>query len=707
MSDSTDIIPFVSDRNLTAQQNLDNMIKHTKSELDKIFPGKNWDDDKWPKSNGSIGSIKWTTLEAAGRHNKITPLQQPFCDFAKVYVVITQSDNFILNQTNKLQSLRCLEKAQLEIQNKADVINITAEVFNRAVSIAKERFKSPYMNANKLSHIKDFLNENHVTNAHISWSHSEKPDMRSVAIGEEGKEYERKKLPPPEIFPNLPYLIDVAFKPNAAAYDTIPIYTLMLLACSPARIGEACYQLPVDCLDTHNKNIFLRWFPEKGAPPLLKKIAPKMMGHAVDIIAGLKKHTDEGRKIARWYEKNPTSLYLPDHIAHLREKEFVSTKEAMHITGKTTKHSLFYLMNTIKIKSVAKENTPGRYSFVEIEKKLLEKTPLPESFPYVDPLHNENQLKFSDALYTAPKNAISYRATTVPYMFEIIKDSQIRQKFTSKAETTNIFSRHGITTADGRAIHLNSSSIRHLLDALKQHMGVDEKTRAREAGRKDIHHNHDYNKLTEKDFDEKAKELGIIANIEKNWKPNSPVKFEEFLKMNFPNVHLTEYGFCAHDWAQSLCPKYGDHILCTDHYYVKGAMPEKEQMLRKLQIELEPLVEDSYELNEDGMLVLDRWGENKEELLKVLDKIIEILDDPKIKPGLVFSLTPNREINIHTQMIDQRLQLNHKDDQQLMETVKEIREQKAIEDKEKEAKKEKYKPELLAPYLEMIDEDNL
>src|SRR5690606_224146 len=71
----------------------------------------------------------------------------------------------------------------------------------------------------------------------------------------------------------------------------------------------------------------LRWWPAKGALPMIKWVIPSMTDTVQEAIRRIRELTEEGRALAKWYEAHPKQLYLPQQLAYLRKKEWLSMPE--------------------------------------------------------------------------------------------------------------------------------------------------------------------------------------------------------------------------------------------------------------------------------------------------------------------------------------------------------------------------------------------
>ncbi|MED5738117.1 integrase, partial [Enterobacter ludwigii] len=72
-------------------------------------------------------------------------------------------------------------------------------------------------------------------------------------------------------------------------------------------------------------------------------------------------------------------------------------------------------------------------------------------------------------------------------------------------------------------------------------------------------------------------------------------------------VHVTEYGYCVHDYTMSPCEKFRDCVNCTEQVCIKGDDAEK---LDRIKIRLEKLERLFFLADaavESGEIGTDRW----------------------------------------------------------------------------------------------------
>ncbi len=84
-----------------------------------------------------------------------------------------------------------------------------------------------------------------------------------------------------------------------------------------------------------------------------------------------------------------------------------------------------------------------------------------------------------------------------------------------------------------------------------------------------------------------------------------PMTRQEFNTLAMPTAHITEYGFCIHDFTMSPCQRFRDCLNCTEQVCIKGdrrldRIKERHRIVKELRDKA------AQEIN-DGTAGADRW----------------------------------------------------------------------------------------------------
>ncbi|WP_417820387.1 hypothetical protein [Terasakiella sp.] len=361
-----DIVQFVPKAGNEAQVNVSDFVKFCRNEL-RVFGEVDWE-SSWDITNqlhqrGRSGRIAltWTNYDTSKTNTLADLMAEPFIDFARAYMRYQQGMKPTKSVNLRLSALRALERALVENDKVPDVCKANAAVFNRAAALVKAKYQSStaYRVAGQLAVIAKFINDHEMVPVRFSWRNTLKRDNDRNRVGKQFDQERSRKLPEPGALDSLAKAFQIATEPA----DVIIASTGALLTTSPDRINEI-FRLPVNCeVEKQNTDgsiaYGIRWWPSKGADPYVKWIAPSMVEVAKLALEKLKNTTQSARDLAFWYEQNPTSLYLPDNLAYLREQEFCRVSEFKYLFGINT-------LQWIKRKGIDTKNI-DRVSYVRFD----------------------------------------------------------------------------------------------------------------------------------------------------------------------------------------------------------------------------------------------------------------------------------------------------------------------------------------------------
>jgi hypothetical protein len=264
----------------------------------------------------------------------------PFLDFAKAYTRYMHALRPRKSVEARLSALRCLEAALTEGSDQPDATYATLFSFNRAAHLAYEQFAPlvAYPVGNQLELLCRMMAENRLLNTPVRWRNWISTPQEKYRLGRVGEKFDRhrsSKLPTEATLNALPQIFRSASEPRDIVTSSIGA----ILCASPNRIAELL-TLPVDCevsiKDSEGVERYgLRWWPAKGASPTVKWIIPSMVT-VREAIQKIRLISAQARNIARWYEENPTAIYLPKEVEHFREYRQLTISEVARIVGFAT-----------------------------------------------------------------------------------------------------------------------------------------------------------------------------------------------------------------------------------------------------------------------------------------------------------------------------------------------------------------------------------
>lgn len=661
-----DLILFQPKAELDAAENLQGFINSCRNELTVFGADLPFDENTWDisdsinlKGHGNKRHrLVFSNLETVN-DNSPAPMAEPFLSFAKAYFRYMQGFRPINGTGPRLVALRTLEAALRESGGDANPIRSDILIFNRAAQMIVEKYSAAaaYRQGGQLEMLAEFLCDNKLTSISVRWRNFIKRPGDSARVGKEFDERRNDKMPTQVALDALPEIFLRAVEP----VDVIVSSVAALLCASPDRISEVL-SLPLDC-EVRQRNsktgieaYGLRWWPAKGADPMVKWVVSSMASVVQEAIVKIRKVTDESRRIAKWYEDNPEKIYLVDGYEHLRHQETISMQELANVIGLIDagsgsasawcKGKLIPTIGRARLKAVR---------FDDVQKAVV--SMLPSGFPVMD---KDTGYKYSEALFVVRTNELGVQRGTYNCMIESISINQINTGLGGRIEHghESIFSRFGYVEPDGSNINISTHQFRHYLNTLAQAGGLSQLDIAKWSGRKDIKQNAAYDHVTPGQMVQKIREaigdeslmFGPLAELSKK----TLIPRDEFSRLVVPTAHTTDLGYCIHDYTMSPCQIHLDCINCTDLICIKGDL-EKERSLRIQLDEAQSLMLQAEQASKEQYFGSDRWLDHHKNTVVRLSDLLSIMDDPKVPNGAVIQLSPPKS---STQKISMPKKLN-------------------------------------------------
>lgn len=575
-------------------------------------------------------------------------MDDKFRPFAKAYMRYMHGFRPTKIVGFRLAALRALEASLSENGLIPDPVRTDALILNRAAQMIVDRYSeaAAYRIGGQLEMASEFLTNNRLTSVPTRWRNPIKRPGDTVRVGKEFDERRQDKMPTEAALDALPKVFRLATEP----VDVLVSSVAAILCSAPDRINEALI-LP-DCCEVHQTAgvgkadaYGLRWWPAKGADPMVKWIVPSMAGVVKEAIGKIRSVTHEARQIAKWYEDNPGKIYLHDGVEHLREAEWLTMVEVASIIGLANAGSAAAWCTSRRLDSKGR-GASKIVRFLDVEAELI--SMLPAGFPFID---READLRYGDALLIVRTNELSPQKGTCHCMIEPISINQINSGLGSRAEHgySSIFSRFGFTEPDGSPIKITTHQFRHYLNTLAQAGGMSQLDIAKWSGRMDVRQNAAYDHVTPDQMLEKIREavgdesqmFGPLAEIPKK----VLIPRDEFARLRIPTAHTTDLGFCVHDYTMSPCQLHRDCIHCEDLVCVKGDEGKTIRLRQNLE-EARELLQKAVDAVGNGYAGGDRWLVHHQSTVERLSQLCSIMDDPHVPHGAVVQLAPPQVANM-------------------------------------------------------------
>jgi hypothetical protein len=360
------------------------------------------------------------------------PLAAPFVDFAKAFIRYRHATAPVSYSAanRRVFGLRCVEAAFRDFGHPPEIWHLAPVILNRAVELGTTG-KAPstaYKVASEIENLYDFCVEMQLLTDAFTWRHGVPyPGKRSIKVGAR-----RSTEKPP--WSNTLHAIGEILRASPTWADQIYSRVAALLVAFPIRAHELL-QLRVNPEievagrgedGEHRTDFGLQIWPGKGDPPQVKWVLnPGYTSLARQAVQTLREMLGPARELARWYEYNPSRLYLPPHLDHLRRAEWLVVSEVQDIIGfsRTAAHQWIDdsgIAKRVGARRVVGGRGHGRdlieVRFGDVERAIL--SLLPKDFPYVN--GDKRGHRYSEALLVAPVNALHTSRNPWKCMFEAI-----------------------------------------------------------------------------------------------------------------------------------------------------------------------------------------------------------------------------------------------------------------------------------------------
>lgn len=642
----SELVTFVPKAELDAQANLEGFIEFCRFRLTVFGKDLDFDKNRWDVSEAIEHKAKYHAIHMVfsnletSTEKKFEPLQEPFLSFAKGYMRTQHAYRPTDNVSGRLVALRVLEAALREV-GTADPVRVDAHILNRAAQMIKERLapSTAYRTGGQLELVSEFLRVNRLTTIRASWHNPIPRPIEGVRVGKEFDDRRTAKLPSQAALEALPKVYRLATEPG----DILVSSVCAVLCSAPDRINELLV-LPENCEvrqpnGENGEHFGLRWWPAKGADPMVKWVVASMSEVVQDAIGRIRRLTNEARRVAQWYEQNPTKIYLPQELEHLRAKERLTLLEVADVLYSEPVELATTRAWCKKNIAVAR---PGQESdsvqFEDLEAAVLKW--LPRGFPV---MVEENGLRYSEALFVIFRNAVEVRKPPFRCIIEPVGQGLIWNRLGARADQKSIFDRAGFTEDDGSSIHVTTHQFRHYLNTLAQAGGLSQLDIAKWSGRKDVQQNEAYDHESNESLLARVREAvgddtrmfgPLAAATRKNLIPR-----DEFARLKVPTAHTTEFGYCIHDYVMAPCQMHRDCMNCGEQVCIKGEV-KKEARIRLAFEEATRLLQMAEKAEEEGDFGASGWVEHHRAQMERLSSLMEILENPLVQRGAVIRLSP-------------------------------------------------------------------
>ncbi|WP_247841547.1 hypothetical protein [Pseudomonas sp. MWU12-3103b] len=624
--------PFKSKAAIANAQNLANYIfnaRHVNPTYASLS-SFNWSDNVWVLPRGRL---RFVNLQNAGLHKSVTPsasqqLAPEFIEFAKAYIVETRRGSATKVPSKDLSIIMVVEQALIEVDGYADITRLSEQHLDRASAIIKETYVDLLGMGAALKNLVDEVTKHNITSSGIRhWQHPFR------GLREPGATYDREtKLPLDE---TLLALAEIFANGHTGDLNDEATYITSITAIflsAPFRINEQSWLKSVsleedfDTLGQPQK--FLRHYSPKINKIVTKEIPQVMASHCEEAFRRLEKITEEGRKLARYYESGAKDFYPHETCPDVPPNQVLTRDQAVAALGRPTLKSAENLMKWMEGHRKLTGWTLRTLwaSVVEYHKK---NNPF---FPYqVDPrLCSITPPKMSESLLCFREFQLADGFATSPIFLAPINgdyyNKRLSQNNVSKLNGKtypSFLHRHGYEN-----ITLKSHQLRHFLNTAAEEAGVAIERITAWSGRASVQQSRTY---MHKDPKRTAREIGdrLIPVTDTT---HTPITEQEYSILGKGPHITTRYGICTHPWTVSACEKAADCLNCSELLHCKGHKNSLKAVERERAHVAENLEAALKEI-EAGNRAATRWVDRHQLYLVRLDEIVAMHKNPAIPDG--------------------------------------------------------------------------
>ncbi len=321
-----------------------------------------------------------------------------------------------------------------------------------------------------------------------------------------------------------------------------------------------------------------------------------------------------------------------------------------------------------------KEIMQMQYANLSIIQKHV-KSKQPEGFPFFDKSRN---IKFSEALFCFQRGQLapsSQRNISKVHVYRPDNNTLIGRISENGSTSGNFFDSHGYKNKDGTSVSLRSHALRHLLNTLAQKGGMSQLEIAKWSGRVEVKQNRVYDHMTEFEIvdmmrcrDSELSLDGPLEELRKKISEKLPIDRQSFNILAIPTAHITEIGYCVHDYTMSPCQKHLDCLNCTEQVCVKG-----DKRLENIQVIYEQSKALIAKMDIDiveGRAGVDRWYEHTKMTLDRAETLLSILNNASIPNGSLIKLHNSQEYSPIKRALDTRVTRSHNNKDTLLEKAR-------------------------------------
>lgn len=666
-------IVTIPERN--ARSALEEVIKHARYNCaafgsDLAFDEPVWDVTKScprPSNKSQTAARIYFTTHEGGTSKSMKgriALGEPFGAFVKAIVRLKQ-DARPQTADPLITIVHAARDLGEELQSRNnDPCMLLAEDFDAAAKRIIERASGSkrYRLGAALEEIARVIDKHGVTPMRLDWKNPiKKTSNARDRTSDIAVTARADKIPETEVFVALAEIWQIIDNPS----DAILMGCVVLLHCAPWRIIEVL-RIAHDCEVEEQREgpdgpVFdrdglpvmrygIRYWREKSGDPDIKWIPTVMVDVAKSAIQRIRQATAGAHELANWLADNPGRAWLPADTPSAADHA-LTTNDVQHVLGFSSPSAALQWLNANGVPLSDQQYVLPQFGAKtrrvvarrDLEAALLRIMPSVAPGPAEAPLHKR--------LFVSFVNQHHAKRATIPCLLEITSDQQIRDFLGGRREDGKTVIESGFSRLLNRPdLSVRTHQFRHWLNTLAQSGGLEQQLIARWSGRDELAQNAEYDHLTPTELATIVREplakgmaIGALADIHAK---RDPIERGSFRDVIVATAHVTEIGFCIHDWNTAPCPEFGACSTCASFVFIKGdskhrgrieAMrAETAWVLARLEVQMD-----------EGTRGASSHYRTMRVKLDSLDRILEFHNDPSIPDGML--IQPNSSSPIHIQ----------------------------------------------------------
>lgn len=640
-----EVIRFVPKKDRTAKENLKNFITMARDVIPTWgdIEGFSWTESRWATT---YRSIRFLNEENTNLHHSATPtpeqLMHPvFMDVAKAYLRYRHHTEPHRNIGREIAALRALEHVLCIEIGLPDITKVCQRHFDEAVSLIARHKGAALIASELLNILKRLADHGIITgNAHF-WTHRYHGDLSYANTNGSfaPQEVKDKKLPDQDALLAIGDVFSRGYDQPLEDVDVMVTSITGLLLSTPMRFNDFL-RFRTDCLasdldkDGETQYYLKYWVPK--TKEFARKPIPKTMAEtAIEALRRLTAITEEGRRLARYMETNPTNFYRHKNCPAVADDELLTRDQVAAALGFISKKSA----EDYFFKRTGSRRLTG-HSLNSLWKLALDDhRKLNPHFPYQEPMDGAEvrPLKMSDSLFCSLRYQFAPELATSPVLLSPFnRDYYLKRLDASERkdrENTRplcFYTRHGFEPKK-----LKSHSPRHLLNRLAKQSGLSVEVITSWSSRSTFRQTLTY---LNNDQGEAAETAAALMGMDFEQSPKPPISLEEADIYAQGPIHRSRYGLCRRSWRIGPCNKFADCLNCSELLMCKG-----DKFAADLVASERTTIAETYAAAQEaicqGERAATRWLKVMGPQIQKLDQLLSILNDPRIPDGSPIEIT--------------------------------------------------------------------